>query len=707
MPHAGQDIRKRLLVVRLPPLPHILLKLIEYCRTERVGIAEIAELVSKDPAVAAKILGVANSSAYYRPGQKIRLEQSLMTLGTDMIRTLVISESVFQTLSHLTTSASVNLCKFWQHSLTNAVLARDVARKTGYPNIDEAYLCGLLHDVGRIAFLAVSPNKYAPYFMADDDNELCALEQKELQITHQEAGAWMADRWKLGQNVADSILYHHEPVTRIEKTSLLVRVVYLSHVLSCHSWDAPEVMDAARLCSLIPDDLKPIQDGAAQKVHEAAEFLGIDLEPGADSVLEKTRTQSSSVQRKLKDELHHVVQASETERNFSKQTSETGLLRTIAQSANILFDISDAIILMLDAPNQVLNINPNLEHQQQWAGFSLRLKRGGEIAASVAEKRPVFINQSNHSTPEEPLMKLLHADAIASIPLITEGECVGVLTGKVLPMKIPELQNGVRFLQVFGAQAASALLGLRRKQEEMRTLTANAVDEFKLSSRKIAHEANNPLTVIRNYLTVLNEKLRKQQPIGSEITILNEEIERVSKIIRKFVDPQPTLNQEPANVNQIIDDISRMLRESGFAPPSIKITTKSNPHASATEYDDGKIWQILLNLLKNAIEAMPNGGDVLIANQGHVNLNGRLYINLAVKDTGSGIPSDVLEKMFMPVSSKKGGEHQGLGLAIVQDLVKDINGFINCRSSSNGTSFEILVPVRSEKGNPAPPVTAS
>jgi HD-like signal output (HDOD) protein/signal transduction histidine kinase len=697
MPPSDQDIRNRLLVVRLPTLPHILLKLIEYCSKETIGMADLSELISKDPAISAKILGVANSSAYHRSGHQVRLEQSLMTLGTDMIRTLVISESVFQTFSSFTTSTTVSMCKFWIHSLTNAVLAREIARKIGYINIDEAYLCGLLHDVGRLAFLVISPNLYGQHFQADDDADLCATEQQVLHISHSEAGAWLMDRWKLGQNASDSVLYHHETISRLETTEPLVRIIYLSHILSSQPWDTTLATQAARLCNLKPEDLAVIQGGAEKKVRESAEFLGINLDNHCyTSSQEKSlsQTQSPTVHKKLKDELHQVVQTSETERNFSKQTSEPALLRTVSQSANILFQIEDAIILMLDTSSQMLAVSPGSEYQPQLLGYSLRVKSGGTIANAISQKRPAFIRRNSFPTPEDALMNLLHTDTLVCIPLTSGGQCLGVLIGRTSHLKIAELKENIVFMQVFSSQAANALLSLRQKNEQLQNVNV-AIDEFRLSSRKIVHEANNPLTVIKNYLNVLNEKLRRQEPIGGEISILHEEIDRVGKIISKFVTPQSSDAKGMSDVNKIIDDIARMLRDSGFAPTTVKIVTQFNKEASATDCDDGKIWQILLNLLKNAIEAMPNGGEISITNNGHIKQDELDYIALSVKDTGTGLPKQVLENLFSPVTSTKGGTHQGLGLSIVQDLVKELNGLITCQSSSSGTLFEILLPVHS------------
>ena len=187
-------------------MPQILLKLIEHCQTDDAGMAELAKLIAKDAAMVAKIIGVANSSAYHRSGQMFSLEQSLIALGTDMVKTLLISESVLQVLGNFSQPSGTDLRAFWKHSLTAAIAARMIASKTGYAHTEEAYLAGLLHDAGRLALLATAPGEYTVNFFAPDDDELCIAEQRTLQITHAEAGAWLIERWDLDSFLADSVL---------------------------------------------------------------------------------------------------------------------------------------------------------------------------------------------------------------------------------------------------------------------------------------------------------------------------------------------------------------------------------------------------------------------------------------------------------------------------------------------------------------------
>ena len=92
---------------------------------------------------------------------------------------------------------------------------------------------------------------------------------------------------------------------------------------------------------------------------------------------------------------------------------------------------------------------------------------------------------------------------------------------------------------------------------------------------------------------------------------------------------------------------------------------------------------------------MPENGEIRVINNGLVNRDGRLYGELCVRDNGPGIPRPLLATLFSPVRTTKGNAHQGLGLHIVHDLVKQSHGLISCRSSQQGTAFEILFPAHS------------
>ena len=701
MHQADSDIRNRLLVARLPAMPQILLKLIEQCQTEDVGMAALADLVSKDPGMTGKILGVANSSAYHRSGRKFGLEQSLMTLGSDMIKTLVISESVYQVFNNFSHSNSTDLRSFWQHSLSSAVMARDIAEKMNYPHIEEAYLAGLLHDVGRLALLATAPKEYAGNFLAVDDDNLCAVEQRTLAITHPEAGAWLVARWNLDSFLSDSVLYHHEPAARLDSAHPLIRIVLLAHLLSNHGEDNAAVKAASLLCGIDALDLSQIYAGASSQVKKSAEYLGIDL-TGVEhldmptAAEDKAEPTPDSVRTQLSSEVRNLVLTTEAGRVFSRQQGEAGLLESISRSARLLFGFEDTAILLTNDTGQRLVGIPVGEHRQRLKEFSVSLAGGGILVEVALQRRLAFISTGGNplGIAEEQLLRVLCSESLVCLPLSSGQRCLGVLVGGVPGWQLPELKNREKFLKSFSEQAGHALEAASGEQGEASRRVASVAEEYREAARKAVHEVNNPLSIIKNYLGVLDSKLERQEPVLGEMSILNEEIDRVAQIIKEFADLKPTMRDGGAEVNRIVRDVVRLFRDTEFVPSSVQIEAHTQDLPAEVEGSADTLKQILVNLVRNAVEAMPAGGEIQIMNNGLVNRDGLLYTELCVADTGPGVPPEVLANLFSPIRSDKGEGHQGLGLSIVHSLVRKSQGLISCRSSKKGTTFEMLFPVR-------------
>ncbi|MNK50622.1 Nitrogen regulation protein NR(II) [compost metagenome] len=681
-------------------MPQILLKLIAHLQADDAGMPELAALIAKDAGMTSKILGVANSSAYHRQSKVVSLEQSLVSLGTDMIKTLVISESVFQTFNSFPHSGSTDLRAFWKSSLSAAVMARALAKAMAYPHAEEAYLAGLLHNVGRLALLATAPKEYAFNFTARDDAALCAVEQRTLQITHAEAGAWLIERWHLDSFLADSVLYHHEPLARLEASHPLIRIVRLAHLLCCHADDADEaesITQAASLCALDVETLDDLAGSVARQVEQAAQHLGIDL-AGADDIATPPAYAPPSVdpvQRRLSDEVRNMVLVSEVGQTFARQQGESNLLEAITRSARILFDFDTAVILLQNATGHALVGVAAGEHQQRLAGFSIPLAKGGPLAASALECQPAFLKRDMPALGivEEQLFRILGTDSLVCVPLASGQRSLGVLIGGVAAWQIPACQKREGFLRAYANQAATALetaisaRGLARRQLD------HVAEEYRAASRRVVHEVNNPLSIIKNYLSVLDHKLEKQEPVSGEMAILNEEIDRVGQLIGGLADLQPAAASGVTDCARVVDDVLRLFRATDFLPPKIEVVMRMQDAPCEVEADADMLKQILLNLLKNAVEALPDGGRIEVANRGHVNRDRRLYLELCVSDNGAGLAPEVLANLFSPVRSSKEGAHHGLGLSIVHDLVTRLHGVIGCRSSKSGTSFEILLPI--------------
>jgi signal transduction histidine kinase len=176
------------------------------------------------------------------------------------------------------------------------------------------------------------------------------------------------------------------------------------------------------------------------------------------------------------------------------------------------------------------------------------------------------------------------------------------------------------------------------------------------------------------------------------VAILNEEIDRVGKIIDEFAELNIPERSTAADPGKVIADVVRLFRHTEYASAPVQIENRLKKDRYELEGSADTLKQIFVNLVKNAAEAMTHGGLIEIGSDGLVNRDGVLYLNLWVKDNGPGIADEIMGNLFSPVQSSKGMGHRGLGLNIVHGLVKKMQGLISCKSTAQGTTFEILFP---------------
>lgn len=233
----------------------------------------------------------------------------------------------------------------------------------------------------------------------------------------------------------------------------------------------------------------------------------------------------------------------------------------------------------------------------------------------------------------------------------------------------------------------------RRKESERLE-----VDYVNRRVSEVTHEVNNPLAVVQNYLRTLSLKLDENAPVQSDIKTISEEILRVSKIVRKYSDigRKEDLLTEEVNINQML---VRLLNVFKGGHEKIEIKTSLDSVMPMVSMSSDSFKQVVVNLIKNAIEALEGQSSPLITIETHANVNfgGTSYIEVVVSDNGPGINSEIREKLFQPDNSSKSEGHSGLGLNIVKRLIEDMRGMVSCKSrtqseGNSGTVFQLLIP---------------
>lgn len=217
----------------IPTLPEVVLKVQELIEDPDVGTREIGELVAEDAPLAAKVLRVANSAYYGLPGRCISAEHACTVLGVQALRNIITQVAVMQAFSHLYSESVFDIQEIWDHSILTAKLSSFLAERVQHHtqlNPAEFYICGLLHDIGKIVLLDALDASYVPVLEEArmDDTDLIELEQREFGFDHATVGAYVSHQWGLPEVVRRSVEFHHGLLEEVEKNAAAA-IVYASN----------------------------------------------------------------------------------------------------------------------------------------------------------------------------------------------------------------------------------------------------------------------------------------------------------------------------------------------------------------------------------------------------------------------------------------------------------------------------------------------
>ncbi|MFO7706554.1 MAG: ATP-binding protein [Desulfobacterales bacterium] len=209
-------------------------------------------------------------------------------------------------------------------------------------------------------------------------------------------------------------------------------------------------------------------------------------------------------------------------------------------------------------------------------------------------------------------------------------------------------------------------------------------------SAGVAHEINNPLTTVLTTVMLLQEDLAPEDPLYAELETIAKETLRCRKIVSSLLDfaRQSNLKKETTSVNPIVaESVALARKQAGFK--GIQITPALADGLPDVLADRNQLHQAFINLLVNGIEATPAGGSINVATFCDPE---QKEIRVVISDTGSGMPKDVLEKIFEPFYTTK-PSGTGLGLAITHGIIEQHGGRIDVDSApGQGTTFMIILP---------------
>ena len=309
--------------VSLPSPPAVVVRLLEQIKRE--DYHRLAETLRLDPALAARVLGVANSPLYRTgPEEVVSLEKAISLLGTEVVKNLALSFVIYRDLrARAASGPGFKMELFWKRSVTHAVGSRLLAQKSSLEE-EHLFTAGLLADIGVLVLYQAIPERYQELL---EEKEICGrslhlLEKERLGFSHAEAGAYLLQRWGLPDHLVMDIAYHHcwerapqayQKDARILFLATILGGIYFSRCTTSHYEAALQELEKAFRFS--EEKSLELIDRVAEEVRDLLRFFDLAPEalPPYSQILEEAREELEKLSlncalllRRLEEEKGHA-----------------------------------------------------------------------------------------------------------------------------------------------------------------------------------------------------------------------------------------------------------------------------------------------------------------------------------------------------------------------------------------------------------------
>lgn len=271
------------------------------------------------------------------------------------------------------------------------------------------------------------------------------------------------------------------------------------------------------------------------------------------------------------------------------------------------------------------------------------------------------------------------------VPMLEER--IETLDGRIVEVEV----SGARFVDEEGPAILIMLRDVserKRLQEQLRR--TERVAELGTLASGMAHEIGTPMNVILGRAEYLMDRVT-EEPIKRGLQTIITQVERITRVMNQLLSfaRRKAPRRVPLDVRKVIEDSMEMFQER-LATNQIQVEMRMADPCPMVLADADQISQVLLNLIMNAVHAMPEGGTLRVGLEPE-----QAMVKLTIADTGHGIPSEVIKKIYDPFfTTKEFGKGTGLGLTVVKGIIEEHQGSIAVESEEgNGTSFTVLLPM--------------
>ena len=730
----------------LPTLPAVAARLLQLTADDLSSTQEVIELVASDPALTAKIISQCTRADKGVRSDAVTIEKAVKLLGFDAIRSTVLSLKVLEVFEKSGVARAPVLTDepeafdrdgLWTHALAVGILAELIAKAhPGQQDLpaDQAFVCGLLHDIGKLALDQVLPRSYARV-VEICKNRRCAIAEVERSIVgidHHTAGKRLAEQWGLPHVIQDCIWLHGSPYEALPDLAhrRMVGLITLSNAIV-----RQQMLGISGNHGLVADTdvlierlglSKPAIDSATgqlyDELHRRSGELGLGSAPSEDLMMASIQRANEALGR-LNQQLNTSSKQAagqskvlETIAAFHRQAmpgrSVQDVLESVMASARSLFGQGLYAVLY---PSQTS------ARREEWL-IGQQAADGGAVyeAMDPPPSAPALSEMDANEPAAMNLMGLLpwvsealvRADDVREVRLLPLSSGWG--TAALLIHNRPQLPAWhvlEPLLATWGGSIAAAAQheGVKRMSEalnEANTELADAQDAL-LKQQSMArlgemaagaaHEMNNPLAVIAGRSQLLSKSLAQGSREQQAAQLVFQESHKLSDLItalHMFANP-PTPQCRPVELLGLLDEVVRASRQArSKRERNTEITMGVKGDLPIIHCDPAMIARAITELLLNALQANAKGGVHLLAYAD----SALESVVIRVVDDGDGMDARTLNHAFDPFfSAKPAGRQVGMGLARAQQLVLAHRGQIDLDSQlGKGTTATLGLPIQGQ-----------
>lgn len=266
--------------IKIPSLPEVVQRIQALARDPETGTKEIGEVIAQDPELAAKMLKIANSAFYGLRTPCLSAEHASSVLGMRVLKSIVSQVAIMDMFDGVKGDSRFDVRDLWDHSIRTAQVCAFVHKQSTAPSeaeSDEMYMCGLLHDIGKMVLLTQLKSEYVDILVDADERNIPSwgLEQQKLGYTHTEVGGVLGHHWGLPEVLVNAITQHHATLESVIDHPVTVMVACTDQLVRCvadEQWPAANAVFTGPIKQLLG-----LSDQAIEEIVEFARTLTVEI----------------------------------------------------------------------------------------------------------------------------------------------------------------------------------------------------------------------------------------------------------------------------------------------------------------------------------------------------------------------------------------------------------------------------------------------